>query len=35
MLKISYENTFYLLGYVDVRYVKSMFTNIQKQHVKN
>ena len=31
MLKISYENTFYFLGYVQVRYVKSLFTNIQKQ----
>ena len=31
MLKISHKNTFYFLRYVRVRYVKSLFTNIQKQ----
>ena len=31
MLKISYSNTFYFLKYGHVRYVKSLYTNIQKQ----
>ena len=31
MLKISHLNNFYFLRYVHVRYVKSLFTNIQKQ----
>ena len=31
MFKISHLNTFYFLGYAHVRYVKSLFTNIQKQ----
>ena len=31
MLKISHENTFYFLTYTVVRYVKSLFKNIQKQ----
>ena len=31
MLKILLKNTFYLLRYTRVRYVKSLFTNIQKQ----
>ena len=31
MLKISYQNTFYFLKYAHVRYVKSLFTNFQKQ----
>ena len=31
MLKISYLNTFYFLRYAHVRYVKSLFANIQKQ----
>ena len=31
MLKISHYNTFYFLRYAHVRYVKSLFTNIQKQ----
>ena len=31
MLKISHYNTFYFLRYVHVRYVKRLFTNIQKQ----
>ena len=32
MLKISYQNTFYILRYEHLRYVKSLFTNIQKQY---
>ena len=32
MLKISYESAFYFLRYAHVRYVKSVFTNIQKQY---
>ena len=38
MLKISYLNTFYFLRYAHVRfvrYVKSLFTNIQKDRFKN
>ena len=38
MLKISYLNTFYFLRYAQVRfvrYVKSLFTNIQKDRFKN
>ena len=38
MLKISYLNTFYFLRYTHVRfvrYVKSLFTNIQKDRFKN
>ena len=31
MLKISRSSTFYFLRYAHVRYVKSVFTNIQKQ----
>ena len=31
MLKISHPNTFYFLSYTHVRYVKCLFTNIQKQ----
>ena len=31
MLKISHLNTFYFLRYAHVRYVKSLFTNIQKE----
>ena len=31
MLKISHENTFYFMRYVHMKYVKSLFTNIQKQ----
>ena len=31
MLKISHENTFYFLRNAHVRYLKSLFTNIQKQ----
>ena len=31
MLKISHWNTFYFLSYVHVRYVKNLFTNIQKE----
>ena len=31
MLQISHQNTFYFLRYAHVRYVKSLFTNIQKQ----
>ena len=31
MLKILHQNTFYFLRYTYVRYVKSLFTNIQKQ----
>ena len=31
MLIISQQNTFYFLRYAHVRYVKSLFTNIQKQ----
>ena len=31
VLKISHENTFYFLRYALVRYVKCLFTNIQKQ----
>ena len=31
MLKISHWNTFYFLRYANVRYVKNLFTNIQKQ----
>ena len=31
MLKISHESTFYFLRYAHVKYVKSLFTNIQKQ----
>ena len=31
MLKILHLNTFYFLRYAHVRYVKSLFTNIQKQ----
>ena len=34
MSKISHYNTFYVLKYVHVRYVKSLFTNIQKQEDK-
>ena len=32
MLTISHQNTFYLLRYAHVKYVKSLFTNIQKQY---
>ena len=32
MLEISYQNTFYFLRYPHVIYVKSLFTNIQKQN---
>ena len=32
--KISHENTFYVLRYAHVRYVKSLFTNIQSQKKK-
>ena len=37
MLKISHQNTFYFLRYAHMRYVKSLFTKIQKKsvHVKN
>ena len=31
MLTISHESIFYFLRYAHVRYVKSLFTNIQKQ----
>ena len=31
MLKIAHLNTFYFLRYAHVRYVKRLFTNIQKQ----
>ena len=31
MPKISYYNIFYILRYANVRYVKCLFTNIQKQ----
>ena len=31
MLKISHKNTFYFWRYAQVIYVKSLFTNIQKQ----
>ena len=31
MLKISHYNIFYFLRYPHVRYVKSLFTNIQKE----
>ena len=31
LLKILHENTFYFLRYAHMRYVKSLFTNIQKQ----
>ena len=31
MPKISHYNTFYFLRYSHVRYVKYLFTNIQKQ----
>ena len=34
MFKISHLNTFYFLRYALVRYVKSLFTNIQKQENK-
>ena len=33
MFKISYENTLFFLRYAHVRYVKSLFTNIQKQNM--
>ena len=32
MLKILHYNTFYFLRHAYVRYVKSLFTNIQKQY---
>ena len=32
MLKISHLKTFYFLKYLHVRYVKSLFTNIQKEY---
>ena len=37
MLKISHWNTLYFLRYEHMRYVKSLFTNIQKtiQYIKN
>ena len=31
MLKILRDNTFYFLRYAHVKYVESLFTNIQKQ----
>ena len=31
MPKISHENTFYVLWHAHVKYVKSLFTNIEKQ----
>ena len=31
MLKMSHQNTFYFLKYAHVRYLKSLFTDIQKQ----
>ena len=31
MLKIEHQNTFYFLSYAHEKYVKSLFTNIQKQ----
>ena len=31
MSKMLHLNTFYFLRYAQVRYVKSLFTNIQKQ----
>ena len=31
ILKILHKNTFYFLTYIHVSYVKSVFTNIQKQ----
>ena len=34
MSKISHWNTFYVLRYAHVKYVKSVFTNIQKQRNK-
>ena len=33
MLKISHLKTFYFLKYLHVRYVKSLFTNIQKEYM--
>ena len=30
-MKISYWNTFYFLRYAHVKYVKSLFANIQQQ----
>ena len=35
MLKISDQNTLYFLRYAHVRYVKSLFINIQKQLLRN
>ena len=32
MLKISHKSTLYFLRYAPVRYVKSLFTNTQKQY---
>ena len=34
MLKISHLNTFYFLRYAHVKYVKSLFANIQKKYIK-
>ena len=31
MLKILHDNTFYFLRYAHVKYVESLFSNIQKQ----
>ena len=31
MLKMSHQNSFYFLKYAHVRYLKSLFTDIQKQ----